>query len=173
MTKRKPAIFLDRDGVINHDQGYLYRLEDFIWIAGAIATIRYFNTAGYWTFVVTNQSGVARGYYQESDVRQLHLWINQQLAKEEAQIDAFYYCPHYPGAPLTAYNYVCNCRKPKPGMIQQAFAEWPVAVEQSFLVGDKQSDIECAHNAGIPGYLFTGGNLFEFLRQIGKVTMEQ
>jgi D-glycero-D-manno-heptose 1,7-bisphosphate phosphatase len=169
MVNRKPALFLDRDGVINHDQGYLYRAEDFTWIAGAVATIRHFNHAGYWVFVVTNQSGVARGYYRESDVRQLHLWINHQLASEEARIDAFYYCPHYPGAPLAAYNCVCNCRKPKPGMIRQALTEWPVAVEQSFLVGDSPSDIECARNAGIPGYLFTGGNLYDFLRQTGCV----
>jgi D-glycero-D-manno-heptose 1,7-bisphosphate phosphatase len=167
----KPAIFLDRDGVINHDRGYLFRSKDFRWIAGAQKAIRYFNDAGYWVFVVTNQSGIARGYYQEADVRNLHLWINEQLAKEDARIDAFYYCPHYPDAPLAQYSCACDCRKPQPGMIRQALSEWPVVQEQSFLVGDSRSDIECAQNAGIPGYLFTSDNLYDFLRQAGRVIL--
>jgi D-glycero-D-manno-heptose 1,7-bisphosphate phosphatase len=169
MANRKPAVFLDRDGVINHDRGYLCRPEDFVWINGAVAAIRYFNNAGYWVFVVTNQSGVARGYYGEADVRNLHRWIDAQLRKATAWIDAFYYCPHFPDAPVKRYSCVCNCRKPQPGMIWQALAEWPVDLGQSFLVGDSQSDLECAHNAGIPGYLFAGGNLYDFLKKTGCV----
>lgn len=166
MVIRKPAVFLDRDGVINADCGYLYQSKDFLWIDGVIESIRYFHDAGFWVFVITNQSGVARGYYQEDDVNKLHLWINRQLKKEHAQIDAFYYCPHYPGAPIAQYSCVCDCRKPRPGMIRQALAEWPVELQHSFLVGDSPSDIECARNAGIPGYLFTGGNLYDFIRQV-------
>jgi len=166
---RRPAVFFDRDGVINYDHGSLYRPEDFVWMDGAVEAIRYFNQAGTLVFVITNQSGIARGYYQEADLWKLHAWINEELANHDAHIDAFYYCPHYPETENPLYNRVCDCRKPQPGMIKQALRQWPILMEESFMVGDKPSDVECAQNAGIPGYLFPGGNLFDFLKQVGCV----
>ena len=167
--KRKPAVFFDRDGVLNVDKGYVFRWEDVQWIPGAIETIRYFNEHGCLTFVVTNQSGVARGYYTEEDIRILHRSIELELARNGAHIDHFYYCPHHPEGTAPEYKQNCMCRKPLPGMIHQAFTDWPIDKEASFLIGDKQSDILAAEAAGIEGYLFTGGNLYEYLRQHAKL----
>jgi D,D-heptose 1,7-bisphosphate phosphatase len=162
----RPAVFFDRDGVLNIDKEYLYRNEDFEWLPGAVDVIRLFNNKGYYTFVVSNQSGVARGLYQEQDVRALHSWINAELAKEAAHIDAFYYCPHHASEGRAPYREDCQCRKPKPGMILQALAEWPVDREKSLLIGDKASDIQAAQAAGIKGLLFDADhvNLLEFIR---------
>lgn len=163
--ERRPAVFFDRDGVLNVDKGYVYRWEDFVWIPGAIETIRYFNEQGYLTFVVTNQSGIARGYYTEDDLHHLHARMNLELQSHGAHIDAFYFCPHHPDALLEKYRGECDCRKPQAGMIRKALREWPVDTEASFLVGDKISDIEAAKTSGITGYLFTGRNLCQFLKE--------
>lgn len=162
-----PAIFLDRDGVLNIDSGYVYRAQDFQWIDGAMQAIKSFNDVGYLVFVVTNQSGVARGYYTEQDVQKLHKWMNTQLAKEKAHIDAFYYCPHYHESELEEYRKVCQCRKPMPGLIQQAMREWSVDKNKSYLIGDKDTDLQAAAAAEIQGYLFTEENLFTFASKIG------
>ena len=98
-----PVIFFDRDGVLNADIGYLWRKEDFVWMPGAPETIRLFNQLGWRVVVVTNQSGVARGYYQEADVQSLHVWMNDELAKQDAHIDSFYFCPHYPQGAQAGY----------------------------------------------------------------------
>ena len=111
------VVFLDRDGVLNADIGYLWRKEDVIWIPGAFEAIRLFNRQGWPVVVVTNQSGVARGYYQESDVQTLHQWMNEELAKQGAHIDSFFYCPHYLQAVKPEYAVACDCRKPQPWMI--------------------------------------------------------
>lgn len=166
----KPAVFFDRDGVINHDTGYLYKPEDFSWVEGAVKSIKYFNDAGYLVVVITNQSGVARGYYSEADVENLHKWISEELSKQNTHIDAFYYCPHHTEGKEERYRVDCNCRKPEKGMIEQAVNEWPIDMEKSFLVGDKQSDMDCAQKAGIKGYRFSGGDLYRFLRQEGCIT---
>lgn len=159
----RPAVFFDRDGVLNVDKGYLYRTADFEWTPGAQEAIRQLKALGYLVFVVTNQSGVARGYYTEADVTALHAWMNVELAKVGAHIDRFYYCPHLAAATVENYRLDCHCRKPMPGMIVQAFGEWEVDRERSFLVGDKTSDVEAAEAAGIRGMLFTGGNLNDFI----------
>ena len=161
MTK---VVFLDRDGVLNADIGYLWRKEDFVWMPGAPAAIRLFNQLGWRVVVVTNQSGVARGYYQEADVQSLHAWMNDELAKHGAHIDSFYFCPHYPQGAQTKYAVECDCRKPKPGMILRGLTDWQGHPATSFLIGDKESDIAAATAAGITGYLFTGSNLLEFVR---------
>jgi D-glycero-D-manno-heptose 1,7-bisphosphate phosphatase len=166
---KKPAVFFDRDGVLNHDIGYLYRKEDFEWIDGAIQAIKYFNEHGYWVFVITNQSGVARDYYSESDVQNLHEWMNNELKRHGAHIDAFYYCPHHVVGDNEKYRLDCECRKPKPGLIQRAIQEWPVQMNGSFMVGDKQSDIECAESANIAGIQFLSGNLYDMLRNVGRI----
>lgn len=162
---KKPAVFFDRDGVLNHDIGYLYRKEDFQWIDGAIQAIKYFNDHGYWVFVITNQSGVARDFYCETDVRTLHTWMNQELEKHNAHIDDFYYCPHHTEGKIEQYRAECTCRKPKPGMILRAIDEWPIKLDKSFIVGDRKSDLEAAQAAGLSGFLFKGGNLYDFIKE--------
>ena len=157
------VVFLDRDGVINADIGYLWRREDFVWIPGAPAAIRLFNERGRPVVVVTNQSGVARGYYSEQDVESLHRWMNAELNRQGARIDAFYFCPHHPDGAIPEYTRVCDCRKPQPGMLLQAMEDWRADPAESFLIGDKESDVAAAAAAGIRGYLFDGGNLLEFV----------
>jgi lipopolysaccharide heptosyltransferase II len=164
----KPAVFFDRDGVLNEDKGYLYRSEDVKWLPGAIEAIKVLNNRGWYVFVVTNQSGIARGYYQEDDVENLHRWMNQELSKHGAHIDGFYYCPHHPEKGNPPYVQHCSCRKPEPGLVLQALADWPVDKRQSFMVGDKESDLEAAKAAGINGHLFTNGNLQAFIDVIIK-----
>ncbi|MDF2635478.1 MAG: gmhB [Pelosinus sp.] len=165
MNQKRPAVFFDRDGVLNVDHGYTYREQDFEWMAGAIETIKYFNARNYRVFVITNQSGVARGYYTEHDVQLLHQFMNEELDKQGAHIDAFYYCPHHSEGKVEEYRQSCTCRKPKPEMIHRAIKEWAVDSAHSFMIGDKSSDIEAANAAGLTGYLFTGGNLYKFTEE--------
>ena len=160
----RPALFLDRDGVLNEDHGYVYRWEDFRWIPGARDAVAAFNRAGWLVIVVTNQSGVGRGFYSEDAVRALHARMAEDLATAGAHIDAFYYAPHHPDAPVEAYRHPDPpLRKPNPGMILQALAEWPIDRDASLLIGDKPSDLEAALRAGIKGVLFDGGDLRQFL----------
>lgn len=170
MTLR-PAVFFDRDGVLNIDVNYLYKIEDFCWIAGAKETIKYYNTKGYYVFVVTNQSGVARGYYSEDDVTKLHNWMQIELSMMGAHIDDFFHCPHHPEGTVEQYKLACKCRKPQPGLLQNALNKWPVDKENSLLIGDKLSDIQAAEAAGIKGYLFQGNNLLDFIRAIEGQTV--
>ena len=143
----RPAIFLDRDGTINSDEGhyYIYKIEDFQFNPGAIDGIRRLNEAGYLVIVVTNQGGVAKGEYSSSDVERLHAHVQHVLAQHGAHIDAFYYCPHHDSISP------CTCRKPAPGMILQAIHEWDIDPDRSLLIGDGSRDIEAAQAAGIRG----------------------
>jgi D-glycero-D-manno-heptose 1,7-bisphosphate phosphatase len=160
----RPALFLDRDGVLNEDPGYVHRWEDFRWIPGAREAVAAFNRAGWWVFVVTNQSGVGRGYYEEDDVVRLHAHMTESLAEVGAHIDAFYYCPQHPEATLETYRHPDPPdRKPNPGMILRALAEWSVNREASIMVGDKPSDLEAARRAGVRALHFTADNLMTFL----------
>ena len=161
----RPALFLDRDGVLNEDEGYVYRWADFRWISGAREVVAAFNRAGWLVIVVTNQSGVGRGFYSEDDVHALHARMSEDLALDGGHIDAFYHAPHHPEAPLDAYRHPDPPdRKPNPGMILRALADWPIDREASLLVGDKPSDLEAALRAGVRGVLFSGGDLAEFLK---------
>ena len=160
----KPALFLDRDGVLNEDQGYVHRWEDFRWISGAREAVAAFNRAGWLVIVVTNQSGVGRGFYTEAAVHALHAHMQADLGAIGAHIDAFYHAPQHPEASEDAYRHPDPpLRKPNPGMILQALGDWPIDREASLLVGDKPSDLEAASRAGIKGVLFSGGDLAEFL----------
>ena len=150
---RKPATFFDRDGVLNHDDGYTHRIDGFRWIDGAKAAIKRCNDEGRYVFVVTNQAGVARGYYDEAAVRELHAWMNEDLRSIGAHIDAFRYCPHHREGTIPDYARDCDWRKPNPGMILDILKNWQVDKAQSVLLGDKQSDIDAAAAAGIAGVL--------------------
>lgn len=162
------TIFFDRDGTLNVDKDYLYRIEDFEWLEDAPQAIRWANERGFLVIVITNQSGVARGYFTEEDVRRLHAWMNADLVRFGAHIDAFYYCPHLPNGSVAAYAKDCECRKPKPGLIERACTDFDIDREASILVGDKSRDVECAEAAGVRGVLYEGGSLVTLLeRELG------
>ena len=156
---RRPAVFFDRDGVLNEDTGYVGTKEAFIWRSGAREAIYEAYRRGYLPIVVTNQAGVARGYYSEDDVRRLHAWMNDALRQMGACIAAFYYCPHHIDGVVERYARPCPSRKPNPGMLRQAFADWSIDPAGSVLLGDKDSDIEAARRAGIRGVLVTETDL--------------
>lgn len=158
------AIFFDRDDTLNVDVHYLHDPADFVWIEGAIAAIRWANTHGYLVIVVTNQSGIARGYYDEDAVRHLHDWMNAELAAHGAHIDAFYYCPHHTEGSVPAYVKQCDCRKPTPGMILRAIVEHDIDPAASFLFGDAASDVTAAEAAGVRGVHYAGGSLLDCVR---------
>jgi len=162
----RPAAFLDRDGTLNVDVGYAYRPDQISWIDGAIAALRRLNQAGWWVFVVTNQSGVAQGYYDEAAVRALHRWMDEDLATRGVWIDRFYYCPHHPRGTQGRYTTVCDCRKPGPGLLRQAVAEFPVDLSRSFMIGDRQRDVDAGTAFGIPGHLYKGGDLDKVVRRM-------
>ena len=160
------AAFFDRDGVLNVDKSYLYKIEDLEWIDGAKEALAYLTQQGYTVFVVTNQSGIARGYYTVDDMNKLHEFMAQQVAAAGGKIEKFYYCPHLPEGKIAEYAVECDCRKPKPGLILRAFEEYGIDKDAAFLIGDKPRDVESAEAAGIKGYLFSGGNLLNFVKEI-------
>jgi D-glycero-D-manno-heptose 1,7-bisphosphate phosphatase len=158
----RPALFLDRDGTLNVDTGYLHRREDFEWIPGAREAVRVANDKGWLVFVVTNQSGVARGFYEESDVRALHAFMDEELAIAGAHIDAYEYCPHHPDGARAGYNKPCDRRKPGAGMIRDLLQTWPVDASRSIMIGDAPADVLAGEGAGIRAMRFPGGDLLEF-----------
>lgn len=163
--QRRPALFLDRDGVLNHDHGYVGTPDRFDWVDGARETIRAFNDAGWFVFVITNQAGVARGFYSEAHVEELTRWIGAELRRGGAHLDDLRYCPHHPDGVVERYRMAHPWRKPRPGMILDLMAHWPIDRERSFLVGDQETDVMAGEAAGLRAYLFPGGNLIDFMSE--------
>lgn len=162
---RRPAVFFDRDGVLNHDSGYTFEPSKLQWIDGARQAVKAVNDAGYFAFVVSNQSGVARGLYEESHVQALHRWMADDMASLGAHIDAFEYCPDHPEGTVERYRRVSDRRKPAPGMITDLLGRFRVNADASILIGDKEGDLEAARAAGLKGHLFPGGSLEAFVKQ--------
>lgn len=147
------AAFFDRDGVINEDRGYVHRAAEFVLLPGAADAIRACNRAGLFVFVVTNQSGVARGFYDVAAVEELHRHMIRSLGALDARIDDIRFCPHLPEGQVAGFAQPCECRKPAPGMLHDLIQHWPVDTTRSFMIGDKPTDIEAAARAGVAGYL--------------------
>ena len=154
----RPCCFLDRDGVLNVDHGYVASMERLEWIPGARAAVRRLHEEGFAVVVVTNQSGIARGMFSADEYASFERQFRAALGEP---LDGFYHCPHLPEV-----TGPCDCRKPGNGMIERAFAELPLRRPGSFLIGDSPRDLEAAERSGLPGYLFEGGDLADFVDDI-------
>lgn len=154
---RRAAVFLDRDGTINEEVGYLDRMEKLQLIPGAADAIRWINESGMKAVVVTNQSGITRGLFDEAFVAQVHARLREMLRAEGALIDAFYFCPHHPTEGRVEYLKICDCRKPAPGMLLRAAEELRIDPNHSYMVGDTLKDIEAGARAGTRGVLVRTG----------------
>lgn len=152
----RKAAFLDRDGVINIDHAYVSRREDFEWVEGVLDAARKLYEAGYALVVVTNQSGIGRGYYTETDFEALNVYMFRMFEEAGAPLAGIYFCPHHPEKAIGAYKIACTCRKPQPGMILRAAEEMSIDLSQSILFGDKESDMQAAQAAGIPRRILLG-----------------
>jgi D-glycero-D-manno-heptose 1,7-bisphosphate phosphatase len=150
----KPALFLDRDGVINIDHAYVHRKENFHFIEGIFELVAQANKAEYWVVIVTNQAGIGRGYYTEADFHFLMDWVQEQFLRQGCRIDAVYFCPDHPVHGIGEYCKESTYRKPAPGMLLQAAKDLDINLKQSLMIGDKPSDMEAAQAAGIPHCLY-------------------
>ncbi len=154
------AILFDRDGVLNVDEGYSYDPDRLVWVEGAREAVKAANDAGVLALVVTNQSGIGRGYYTEAQMHDFHAAISAGLAKASARIDAFYFCPYHEDAADPALRVADHPdRKPNPGMLLRAMKDHGVDPARAVMIGDKPSDMLAAERAGVKGVLFEGGDL--------------
>jgi len=143
------AVFLDRDGTINVEKNYVHKIKDFEFLRGAVEGIKILNEHDFKVIVITNQSGIGRGYYEIKDVKKLHDFINVELNKHHAHIDAFYYCPHHPAEARGKYKITCKCRKPEAGLLEIAIKDFDLDRKKSFMVGDQKIDVEAGKKAGL------------------------
>lgn len=170
----EPVIFLDRDGTLNEEVNYLHRIEDLVLLPGVAEALRSLREAGYKLVVVTNQAGVARGYYGEEDVKTLHAYMNKLLERQGAGIDGFFYCPHHPEHGIGAYRTVCRCRKPGTGMFEQAERLFEVDKARSWMIGDKLLDVQAGRNYGVHTALVgTGYGAGEHEEQLRRLETRQ
>jgi D-glycero-D-manno-heptose 1,7-bisphosphate phosphatase len=164
--KKNKVAFLDRDGILNVDKGYLYKIEDLEWMPHVKEGIGLLCNLGFKVVVVTNQSGIARGYYTVADMEKLHAYMEQEIEKEKGKISHFYYCPHLQEGTVPEYAVACDCRKPKPGMILQGIRDFNADLERSFVIGDSDKDLQAAEAAHLRGYLYTGGDMQDFFWEV-------
>ncbi len=162
----RAAVFLDRDGVLNRDLNYVHSVDRFEPVPGAAEAIAWLNARGRKVIFVTNQAGIARGYYTEEQLGSFTRWIEDWLYERGARIEATYYCPHHPTAGMGRYLLACGCRKPEPGMIRAGIADLDLEPAQCLLIGDQKTDVGAAEAAGIPGHLFDGSNLESFVKRL-------
>lgn len=158
VSAARRAAFLDRDGVINVDHGYLHRIQDFEFIAGVLPACRALAQAGYALVIITNQSGIGRGRYSEADFHTLTAWMRERFIEADAPLAGIYFCPHHPTEALGPYRQSCDCRKPAPGMLLQAAHDLKLDLSQSLAFGDRARDLQAARSAGIPHRILLGTN---------------
>jgi D-glycero-D-manno-heptose 1,7-bisphosphate phosphatase len=164
--EKRPAVFLDRDGTVNHDEGYTHRPEDLVFLPHVPEAIRAINDTGRLVIVVSNQAGIARGFYGAEQVDLFHAEMNARLQSFGAHIDAFYYCPHHPEAVVWELARNCACRKPGTGLFDLACADWKIDLGRSVMIGDKESDILAAQNYGLRGFRTNGSDMNILMREI-------
>jgi D-glycero-D-manno-heptose 1,7-bisphosphate phosphatase len=158
-AKKRPAVFFDRDGTLIADRGYLNNPSHIKLFSQTAEALKSLRKAGFYLFVVTNQSGVARGYFSESQVKKVHQNLRRMLKVKGAKIDAFFYCPHHPQGKVKSFSKKCDCRKPSPGMVKEALKRYSVDLKKSYVVGDKLDDVLLAKNAKVAaGLLVRTGN---------------
>jgi len=153
------AAFLDRDGTIIEDTGYLGEISKVRFLPGANTGIKLLNDNGFKVIIITNQAGVARGYFTEETVKEINGYVQESLAREGASIDMFYYCPHHTEGVIEEYRKDCYYRKPNPGMVKKAAQDFSINLKKSFVIGDKHSDIETGRRAGCRNILLSKNNL--------------
>lgn len=168
---KKPAVFLDRDGTLIEEIGYICNPDDIKLIEGTAEAVKKINDNGYLAIVVTNQSGVARGYFDEECVHRLNNALAKLLKEQNAYFDGVYYCAHHPKGTVKKYSIECNCRKPKPGLINQALKDFEeIDISKSYVIGDKLIDVELAHNSGCKGILVKTGYGADMSKDSSKTT---
>lgn len=168
---KQKAIFFDRDGTINVEKGYLYKTEEFEFIEGAVEALRMAQNAGYKLIIITNQSGIARGYYTEEEFLELNKWMMETLAGKGVRIERVYYCPHYPHAKIKEYSIDCNCRKPKRGLYMQAISDFDLDISACYVIGDKIRDCSICEKGGCKGFLIAENEKDDVIEAVkaGKV----
>ncbi len=160
---KNKAVFLDRDGVINEDKGYVHRIEDFKIYPEVFPALKKLQEAGYKLLIVTNQSGIALDYYTEEDFKKLTDYMLKVFEKEGIHIDKVYYCPHHENGTNPKYTLKCECRKPESGMIRKGIEEFNIDPSKSFLIGDKENDIKAAHKEGVKAILVKTGQGMKYV----------
>ena len=154
---KQRAVFMDRDGTISEEVGYINHASRFRLFSYSAAAIKHLNENGWLAIVVTNQAGVARGYFPEAMIETVHADMTKQVDDAGGRIDAIYYCAHHPSVGEPPYRFDCDCRKPKPGLIMRATEDFDIDVSNSWMIGDRYSDVELAHNAGVKSMLVMSG----------------
>jgi D-glycero-D-manno-heptose 1,7-bisphosphate phosphatase len=157
MTTKKPAVFIDRDGTVNEQMGYINHPDRFIILPGVADAFRVLNKNGFLAIIISNQSGVARGYFPVELVDNIHDLMRESLLRKGASVDGIFFCPHYPKGIVPEYSLDCNCRKPKTGLIKKACEHFDIDMSRSYMVGDHYTDMEMAERAGLTGILVKTG----------------
>jgi D-glycero-D-manno-heptose 1,7-bisphosphate phosphatase len=173
MSDRKNIIFLDRDGVVNIDYGYVHRAEELCYVEGIFETLQYLSKKGYSFIIVTNQSGIGRGYFSEDDFHNFMKLIEIDFKNNKLDLHGYYYCPHHPEANIEKYRTECSCRKPGTKMINDAINDYMIEIEESILIGDKLTDMECGLESGVGKIFLLGNHSVKNIpnKMIGKVVL--
>jgi D-glycero-D-manno-heptose 1,7-bisphosphate phosphatase len=153
----RPAVFMDRDGTLSHEVGYVNHVSRFRLYPWAVDAVRLANASGFLAVVVTNQAGVARGYFPETVIHEVHASLVASMTAGDARLDGIYFCPHHPSAGEPPYRKDCDCRKPKPGLVDRAVADLDIDLPRSFVIGDRLGDLELAWRVGARGALVKSG----------------
>lgn len=169
----KKAVFLDRDGTINVEKNYIYKIEDFEFLPRVIDALKILQDAGFCLVIVTNQSGIARGFYGEEDLMQLHNWMTETLLKHGIAISSIYYCPHHPEATIGKYRKNCKCRKPEIGMYLKGVSDFNISLEESYVIGDKLRDCAICEMTECKGFLIENNEKPEVIEEVKQGKYKQ